>query len=159
MGVGNFKAKRRFGGYALEAKSIVSSFGKTATKAEKKFVLFGRGRSGSTLLVQMLDSNPAIGCLDEILRFTTFSPVRMIERELGRLDKPVRGFKLLSYQIRELHSRHDQRLKNWMADESVTILHLRRENVLRHAISNIYAQSRQAYHSTDSGSVERSVSR
>lgn len=153
MGTGKRILKRRFGGYVLEAKSFWRSMGKPTSRADRKFVLFGRGRSGSTLLVQMLDANPAIGCLDEVLRFKTLMPVRMVERELSQINKPIRGFKLLSYQIRELHSRHDQALRAWMTAEDVTIFHLQRENILRHALSNIYAGSRQAYHSTDSAAA------
>ncbi|SDZ54250.1 hypothetical protein SAMN05444004_12018 [Jannaschia faecimaris] len=154
MKVVNRALKRRLGGYVMEAQSILRSLRHPRTAPERRFVLFGRGRSGSTLMVQMLDANPEIGCLDEILRFSTLMPVRMIERELGRIDKPVRGFKLLSYQIRELHGRHSGPLRCWMADPAVKIFHLRRDNVLRHALSNIYAGSRRAYHSTDSSATE-----
>lgn len=151
MRIGNMK--RQLGGYVLEAQSAWRGLGSTGTAAEKRFVLFGRGRSGSTLLVQMLDSNPAIGCLDEILRFRTFMPVRMVDRELSRLDKSIRGFKLLSYQVRTLHGRHDRQLRDWMAQPDVCIFHLKRENILRHALSNVYADARHAYHSTDSSAA------
>ncbi len=142
--------KRRLGGYVLEAQSVARAMGRKTTQADRNFILFGRGRSGSTLLVQMLDANPAIGCLDEVLRFTTLAPVAMVERELGALTKPIRGFKLLSYQVRTLHNARQARaLRDWMAAPDVKVFHLYRENVLRHALSNIYARERFAYHSTD----------
>lgn len=142
--------KRRLGGYVLEAQSAFRGLSTQSTDPERRFVLFGRGRSGSTLLVQMLDANPAIGCLDEVLRFRTLRPVNMVQRELGRLNKPVRGFKLLSYQVRTLHSKKQgDALHAWMSDPSVKVFHLQRDNILRHALSNIYAETRATYHSTD----------
>lgn len=142
--------KRRLAGYVLETQSVLRGIGETPTVPEHRFVLFGRGRSGSTLLVQMLDANPAIGCLDEVLRFRTLRPVAMVDRELGRLQKPIRGFKLLSYQVRTLHNqKQGAALYDWMTEPSVKVFHLQRDNILRHALSNIYAETRATYHSTD----------
>jgi LPS sulfotransferase NodH len=129
------RTKRVFGGHALEASAAIRAlFARPAGQAERLFMVFGRGRSGSTLLVNMLDAHPEVTCLGEILRYRTFFPVPYITNALSALPTPCRGFKLLSYQLRS---------------NEVRVIHMRRDNLFSHAVSNIYATRRGAYHSTD----------
>lgn len=150
--------KHALGGHLLEARAFFEAI---ATRNDPDsppsyFVFFGRGRSGSTLLVELLDGHPQIACLGEILRFRTFAPASYIRNCMKTCDAPRRGFKLLSYQVRTLCSPARQSaIRDWMEENRVTVFHLRRENLLRHAVSNIYAERRGAYHSTDKGAATR----
>ncbi len=145
--------QHKFGGYLLEGNAIVQTFLSEQGKHNQgavQFVLFGRGRSGSTLVVEMLDAHPLATCLGEILRYPTIAPIPYIQNRLSVCPTPVRGFKLLSYQVKELCSvRKQQAIRRWLMDNKATIFHLRRDNLLNHAVSNIYAARRGAYHSTD----------
>lgn len=71
------------------------------------FVLVNNGRSGSTLLADLLRSHPAIDCRDEILNESRWQgwrwpagwllrawPAPYLERQAGRSARPVFGFKL-----------------------------------------------------------------
>lgn len=149
------KPKERFGGYLLESKALLDFAVKRLTRPDSKepqrrFVLFGRGRSGSTLLVRMLDQHSDIECLGEILRCRVMRPQAYVDHCLGALSAPVAGFKLLSYQLREILELPAQPsgnafLKHLQA-QGYRIVYTRRSNLFRHALSNLYAQKRRTYH-------------
>lgn len=143
--------KRALGGPLLEASAALrAARHPPADPGWRPFVVFGRGRSGSTLLVQMLEAHPELSCLGEILRYPPLSPVRYVENRLRALPTPRRGFKLLSYQVRGLRTAADRAaIRVWLVDRDARVIRLRRENLFDHAVSNIYAARRGAYHSTD----------
>ncbi len=142
--------QHKFGGYLLEANAGIRTALSRDVPAKRKFVLFGRGRSGSTLLQTMLDSHSKIDCQGEILRYRTLQPLPYVQNTMHRSTAPVRGFKLLSYQLRDLCSTKNQfRFRDWLEINNVSVVHLQRTNLFRHALSNLYARQRQAYHSTD----------
>lgn len=145
--------QRRLGGVLLEAASAGTAVKRRlsgAAKPEHRFILFGRGRSGSTLLVSMLDNHPAITCAGEVLRFRTTQPAAHLHRVLNAGTTAVSGAKLLSYQMRTIHHMPpDSDFLRRLADDGVTIIYLVRENLVRHAISNIYARLGRVYHLTD----------
>lgn len=150
--------KHALGGHLLETRAFFKSIAtrNDAGLPPAYFIFFGRGRSGSTLLVELLDRHPQIACLGEILRFRTFAPASYIRNCMKTCAAPRRGFKLLSYQVRTLCSPAQQSsIREWMEENRVTVFHLRRENLLRHAVSNIYAARRGAYHSTDKRAARR----
>lgn len=112
-----------------------------------RFVIFGRGRSGSTLLVSTLSAHPEIACAGEVLRYRTLRPAAHLRRVLGSSGAQVSGAKLLSYQLRSIHGLPPQTdFLRRLADDGVIILYLTRDNPVRHAISNIYARKRRVYH-------------
>lgn len=123
-------------------------FSKSNTKA--KFIIFGRGRSGSTLLVELLNNIENINCEGEILKYKVFYPIRYI---LGRsfffTKGGVYGCKILSYQIRDI-----QKIDNAnnfikkLHSEGFKIIYLKRRNIVKHAISNIRART-FAFHTTN----------
>lgn len=149
--------KTSFGGVALEmgahARLAASNIISSRTRPTKKFVIFGRGRSGSTLLVDMLDSHPDISCLGEIMRYPPIRPVQYAEAALGCADGNVVGFKLLSYQVRNLwFDSQRSNLRQWIVDNRVIVFRVQRSDLLRHAVSNLYAKHRRTFHSTDAKS-------
>lgn len=150
--------KRNLGGSVLEARAMLRRLtdgSGVAVEERRPFILFGRGRTGSTVLVQMLDSHPDVTCLGEILRFRTLAPVTYINNSLASLKTRHQGFKLLSYQVRTLCSPANQRrIRDWILENDAKIVHLHRDSLLEHAISNIYAVRRRVYHSTDRKSAQ-----
>jgi hypothetical protein len=143
--------KRAFGGPLLEAAAATRALTRKGGRRDgPEFVIFGRGRSGSTMLVEMLDGHPDIACLGEILRYRALAPLFYLDNCLSGLAAPVRGFKLLSYQVRtSCGPSARSRIRERLIDGGVKVLHIRRENLFGHAVSNIYAARRGAYHSTD----------
>ena len=68
-------------------------------KLNKKFIIFGQGRSGSTLLVDLLNSHPAIYCDDEILMYKVIFPKTYVKARSVSSKKHVYGFKVKIYQL------------------------------------------------------------
>lgn len=126
-----------------------------AGSVRQRFVLFGRARTGSTLMVRMLDAHPDIACAGEIFRLPKLRPAAHVDAVLRGFSRPVRGFKLLSYQLRE-HFSDAQRaaFRDWLIAADVRVFHLQRDNLVRHAVSNLYAQKRGAYHSTSANAAQ-----
>jgi len=117
-----------------------------------RFVLFGRGRSGTTALVSMLTDVPVLHCEGEILHDWVPWPYRHV---LGRsLRSGARGYgcKILSYQIRDVQTRietPDDFLRTLHENQGFQVLYLRRTNLLRHALSNIRARRDQFHRKKD----------
>lgn len=117
-----------------------------------RFILFGRGRSGTTALVSLLDSLPALQCEGEILHdYVPFPRLHVLGRS-AKSALPGYGCKILSYQLRDvqtaletpetfLHTLHEK--------SGFRVLYLRRKNLLRHALSNIRAR-REGFHQKQS---------
>lgn len=98
---------------------------------EKKFVIFGRGRSGSTLLVELLDSHPQIHCDNEILHDRVLFPRLYIDSCASRYQSQVYGFKFLSYQIKDVQRiSQPKKFLLQLYQSGYKIIYLRRENLL-----------------------------
>ncbi len=111
-----------------------------------RFVLFGRGRSGTTALISMLDDVPALDCEGEVLHDWVPFPERHVRGRCARSPGPGYGCKILSYQIRDVQTRLARPtsvLRRLHEQHGVRILYLRRTNLLRHALSNIRARREQ----------------
>lgn len=120
-----------------------------------RFIIFGRGRSGSTLLVDLLNSNDRIHCDGEILHHKVLSPHSHIIQHASRHIDKVYGFKLLSYQVHNVQSVHrPERFVENLYEKGFKIIYLRRRNLLRHAVSNINARSRKFHHQKDEDNFE-----
>lgn len=128
-----------------------------------RFVIVNNGRSGSTLLVDLLRSHPAIQCEAEILNARFWHrwqwpllwlvrafPLSYLERQARRATKPIYGFKLktggqvynLDSTLRALH-RHGWRL-----------IYLHRRDALQQALSWSVAQVSGHWQAADDHSRE-----
>ncbi|MEO0469436.1 MAG: hypothetical protein AAF206_07450, partial [Bacteroidota bacterium] len=107
--------------------------------------------SGSTLLVSLLNSSPEIFCDNEIYHRRVANPWRYLNFRAKLGNRPVYGFKLLTYHMgkvlnvpREKQSNFLQRLH----EEGYKIIYLRREDLFRQALSNVYVRKRDQFHNT-----------
>lgn len=106
-----------------------------------RFVIFGRGRSGSTALVSLLDSLPNLYCDSEILNQRVLFPFSHILAKCAKSNAETYGCKILSYQIKTVQPIPNQaEFLNRLHDNEFKIIYLKRENLIYHALSNIRAR-------------------
>lgn len=138
---------KQYLGYAREVVYATNSMLGRHTH-EKQFVIFGRGRSGSRLLVDLLNSNKDIYCDTEILNRPVFSPFSHI-RNCSRMHASrVYGFKLLSYQLRSVQKTENPGdfVKKLVYDYGYQLIYISRKNLLRQTLSKHYANFRNSWH-------------
>ncbi len=136
--VGKLKLAKEYGNFLLKSPSLPT----------KRFVIFGNGRSGSTLLVNLLNSSEKVYCDGEILnRTSVVLPNLFIKVQASYCHKPVYGFKLLDYQLKKLQNirQPDQFLVN-LHHEGWKFIYLTRRNKLNYALSILNALNRQSFH-------------
>lgn len=70
----------------------------------KPFLIYGRPRSGTTLLVHLLNQIPGLRCDGELLHYFLLSPLNFLRRLPKRAGSHVQayGVKVLSYQLMEI---------------------------------------------------------
>ena len=125
---------------------------------EKRFVLFGHYRTGSTLLTTLLNSHPEIECENEILLTSVqylccrvVSPWHYIHgRAAGCPPDRVYGANVKLSQLRRLYSRRSNDLPEAFLRRlhysGWKFIYLRRLNIFRQSISNQLARTRQKWH-------------
>ena len=125
--------------------------------SEPRFILFGRGRSGTTALLSMLDDVPVLRCEGEILHNYVPYPYRHVLGRCAWVGGPGYGCKILSYQVRDVQTalnRPEALLRMLWDEHGFQILYLRRTNLLRHALSNIRARREQFHQKKDDAAAE-----
>ena len=126
-------------------QALVAHFSKRSLPSPR-FILFGRGRSGTTVLVNLLNSLPHLQCEGEILHNYVPFPRLHVQGRSARSKASGYGGKILSYQIRDVQTALDAPdtfLQTLNQKDGFRILYLRRKNLLRHALSNIRARHEQ----------------
>ncbi|MEM9885576.1 MAG: hypothetical protein AAF849_06755 [Bacteroidota bacterium] len=148
-------------GYALELRDrLKHAFGEQK-QPNQKFVIFTSGRSGSTLLVDLLNSSPDLQCDDELLKRRVAFPISLVRSFAQQSKKEVYGFKLLSYQLLNVQTGiKDKRafLDRLTQEEGYRLIHLNRDNKAKQALSIIYAFYRGQWHNQE-GSKQKKAKR
>ncbi len=122
-------------------------------KQKTNFIVFGQGRSGSNLLVDLLNSHPAIHCDMELLNknqlarknkiFRSFVynfPYHYIKRKMKRSSSKLYGFKLMYHQL-ENHEKIRPKLFN----ENWKIIHIQRKDIFAQTLSTLIAKKTGKY--------------
>jgi LPS sulfotransferase NodH len=139
--------KRSYPGLRAELKTYLRFVVRASHQPDARFLIFGLGRSGSTLLASLLDSHPLIRCEDEILHHRVLWPWAYVRCRGTLFPETAYGFKLLLYQLEDVQRIRDAAsFLRELHGSGFHILYLRRHNVLRHALSNLYARSRNLFH-------------
>jgi LPS sulfotransferase NodH len=113
---------------------------------ESKFVIFGRGRSGSTLLVSLLNTLPGMYCDGEVFNIRSIIPKARLRRACDNASSSIYGFKLLSYQLFRYSDSYQKNFLDYLIKTGFRIIYLKRDNILMHAISNIRAREYGFHH-------------
>lgn len=145
-------------GYLYEVQYNIQSVWDKKFEPQNKFLLFSSGRSGSTLLLDLLHSDHSIYCDGELLKRKVLYPKQLIDIRSHREDVSTYGFKLLSYQLRDVQQSIEdkQAFLNMLVDEGYKIIHLGRENRLRQVVSIFYAMDQNNWHNRGKTSLTRS---
>jgi hypothetical protein len=104
-------------------------------------------RSGSTLLNDLLNSHPQIYCEGEVFNTDTklFLPSRYLEARSIQAQKPVYGCKMTTWQLRTKQKlKNSQRFMSDLYRGGWKIMYLKRQNILRQALSIMVLEHRQA---------------
>ncbi len=131
----------------------------------KKFVIFAQGRTGSSLLVDLLGFHPDIECDGEILDVKWAGkrvfPTFYVKNKAKSSKAKVYGFKVKLYQLHcqdkkvRNHDDPDNELYQHVEPEKFLmnlhksgwkIIYLMRSNILRQCTSNRIAKAMKAYH-------------
>lgn len=118
----------------------------TWRKHDRRFVIYCRGRDGSTLLVNLLNQLPDLHCDGEILYARVIAPQLYVRCCESLATAQTYGFKLLDY-----HLTHVQRVSGpaeflrRLDRSGYKIIHLKRWNLLRQVLSAFYVQHRGGY--------------
>ena len=124
---------------------------------KNKFVIFAQGRTGSTLLASLLNSHPEVFCDEEILDHRKCFPRAFIRGRCAISNARVYGFKLKIYHIREAQNISDtKQFVLGLSNSGWKIIYLRRLNIFRHALSDVFlnyrhATSKGAHHMKSNG--------
>ena len=141
-------------GYVREVLTYLGYPFLPKSEPEKKFVIFTVGRSGSTLLVNLLHSHEQIHCDDELYKRKLFSPIRYLRCKTLLSSKKIYGFKLNTYHFRDQKIVNPKVFINEVFEEGYQIISLRRRNIVRQAISHMYALHRDIFHHKETHPVE-----
>ncbi|GGA30024.1 hypothetical protein [Okeania sp. KiyG1] len=124
---------------------------------EKKFVIFGQPRTGSTLLVQLLNNQPKIYCEKEILSAKDYRkmlfPNLYIQGRRVKFSGKVYGFKLMISQLPEEQYVDPEKFMFNLYYQGWAIIHLIRNNYLRSIISSMLASSRNQWEAKSKSSL------
>lgn len=126
--------------YPVYARSLVKP-----DESKKKFIIFGQGRTGSTLLVDLLNSSTSVYCDEELFFYKLASPARYVEGKSRLARAPVYGFKAKIYQLSDVQRLDPALFMRRLHRSGWTIIHIERENLLRHSLSAVLAEQRQMY--------------
>lgn len=116
------------------------------TRPRRNFVVFCQGRTGSTLLVQLLSVHPEIRCAGEVLWADVFWP-RLYVRALSLAsDRPVYGCKIKIEHLTVVQRVSVRAFLQWLSEEGWLIIHLQRANILRQSLSFLAARQTGIWH-------------
>ncbi len=104
-------------------------------------LIFAQGRSGSTLLVELLNSLPEVRCEGEILQQRVAFPAAWAEARRSRHRGRIYGFKVKPLQL--VHHQRVPDMGRWLARmqrRGWRLVHLERRNLLRQVLSNVAAE-------------------
>lgn len=118
---------------------------------QTRFVIFCQGRTGSSLLRSLLNSHPDVRCEGEILVDPVAEPIEFLRETARNPARPVFGFKVKIYQLTDAQKVDPREFLSELRVQSYRIIYLRRNNLLRHAISNTFAEARRSYHDRSTG--------
>jgi hypothetical protein len=147
-------------GYPLELWHTLSKTFSVSHQPLSKFVIFTSGRSGSTLLVDLINSNPDVYCDGELLKRRVAFPYALVKKFEKNATQNVYGFKLLSYQLLNVQTGIKDKkslMDKLVYEENYKLIYLDRENKAKQALSIIYGFYRGKWHNENGKSNNKTA--
>lgn len=151
----------------LNVKGILGNIVLKKGNSNIKFVVFAQGRTGSSVLVDLLNSHPQIKCMGEILNpnfrignnsygYMVWFP-RWFINGLSKLNNAGSfGFKVKIYQIdKQPFIGSTREFMDYLEANNWKLIYLYRENVFEHALSTIVAEMTSTYHLKNEMKVDK----
>lgn len=104
------------------------------------FVIFAQGRTGSTLLVDLMNSHDGVQCDGEIFGWPVRFPDAWLKAHRQRWPDLHYGFKVKPYQLSIDQGLDPVAWVRRVHERGWKLIYLSRRNVLRHALSNMVAE-------------------
>lgn len=127
----------------------------TPEQVRRTFVVFGQSRSGSTLLRSLLNAHPDVACDVELYRGFTPFPYHFHRAVRRRSTAPVWGFKLFVHHLDRDQGIAPRPFLASLHEQGYSILYLKRENVVRHALSQFLRRATGVTHQTRAAELPR----
>ena len=131
----------------------------TGTVTRPRFVVQSLGRSGSTLLTDLLAAHPQIECDGEILshRLLLTTPARLVRDRARLFPSKCYGFKMRPRHYQEQGIADPAAFLTALHADGWHIVHLERRNLLRIALSWVAHEQTKVVHRTvrDRSAVQR----
>ena len=121
-----------------------------------RFLIWSQSRCGTTLLTQLLDSHPKIVCERELLAKWVPWPEAYVESRRRVHPSQVFGFKVFVHHVITNQRRDPGQFLDRMYDRGYQIIYLKRENLLRHSLSQVLRKATGVTHSTRGNVVRQS---
>ena len=146
--ISGFKKKIKYSRY-------FNSFYPFISQPEKKFLIYTKGRTGSTVLTDLLNSHPEMFCDYEIFNIeNTGTAVRFpmlyinsCSKRAALNKKSVYGFKVKIEQLKNEHKiKNIENFLQNLADKDWKIIYLKRTNILNHTLSGIISNHSKIFH-------------
>lgn len=130
-----------------------SLFGKHKKRNYERFVVITRSRTGSNLLISLMNSHPQIEAKGEVFSRLEGKKTRVIYDEVFpvKSDLSCLGFKIFYYH--PLDSKDRSIWKILEEDKEIKIIHLQRKNLLRVHISRLIAGKTDAWTSREEAGI------
>lgn len=138
--------EKHIGGYASEYTYYARKLISNQNPPETRFVLYAYQRTGSTLLVDLLNSHPMIDCQGELLLNRMHNPSRYLVARSVMARLPTFGFKLLTPHFSYQNIHDPQAFMTQLHESGYQIILLQRTNVFQTALSLLYAMKSWRFH-------------
>jgi len=144
------KFLENYRGYVKEAIYYPTFTFRQKRDPSQKFLIFGFPRSGSTLLVSLLDSHPKVHCEDELLYRKLRFPMYYIQCHARLSRAEVYGFKLLVDHFETQGIEDPATFFTNLYEDGYQVIYLKRRNLLRAALSSLYGYFLGKFHHSQS---------
>jgi LPS sulfotransferase NodH len=117
---------------------------------EGRFLVLSQSRSGTTLLKELLNAHPMIECAGELLVDWVPWPELYVEAQSRARRDKVFGFKVFIHHLdRDQGMEDPARFLRRMHEKGYRLVYLKRENLVRHAMSQMLRKATGVTHARD----------
>lgn len=140
---------------AVEFLRTLAARGHRKNPRLTRFVIFGQGRSGSTLLESLLDSHPEVTCEDELLRFRFLMPFARIERHARAVPAGHKafGFHLKPWHVTRIYGQELPPFISALDEKGYKFIHHQRANWFLQSLSQVKFVSHKVAHAREESQV------